>query len=111
MRSGQIGRCRGCGRPVMWVVTEKGRRMPLDPRPSEQGNVVIDPEEDNVARVFRDFDAAEYWRVQHDARGPYTCHFDTCPKADEFRRAEPIEPIVEAAETPEVEQLALGGEQ
>ena len=25
------GSCRGCDAPILWVVTKKGKRMPLDP--------------------------------------------------------------------------------
>lgn len=35
------GMCRrdalGCRRPILWVITSRGRRMPVDPAPDERG--------------------------------------------------------------------------
>ena len=28
-----IGRCKGCGQPIVWIVTTKGKKMPCDPQP------------------------------------------------------------------------------
>jgi hypothetical protein len=33
--------CRKCGRPIVLVYTEKGKRMPLDEVPNEAGNVTV----------------------------------------------------------------------
>jgi hypothetical protein len=32
--------CRRCGRPIGWVLTDKNRRMPIDPEPDDDGNVI-----------------------------------------------------------------------
>jgi hypothetical protein len=32
--------CRSCGAPIRWVVTEKGKRIPLDRDPQPDGNIV-----------------------------------------------------------------------
>lgn len=34
-------RCRSCGSPIFFGLTTKGRRMPIDPAPVEDGNVVL----------------------------------------------------------------------
>lgn len=31
------GVCRGCGAEMLWAITEKGNRMPLDPAPDADG--------------------------------------------------------------------------
>jgi hypothetical protein len=38
---GTSTRCRDCNAPMWWTVTEKNKRMPLDPLPVDDGNVVI----------------------------------------------------------------------
>lgn len=35
------GRCRWCNKPMQWARTERGKSMPLDPNPSERGNVRV----------------------------------------------------------------------
>jgi hypothetical protein len=66
---------------MLWVVTDKGRRMPLDPEPVRDGNVVFTGEyDDDVPRV----------RYLHRDEAPdvptYKSHFATCPNADAHRR-------------------------
>jgi hypothetical protein len=33
--------CRSCGAQIVWAVTEAGKRMPVDPEPSPDGNVEL----------------------------------------------------------------------
>jgi hypothetical protein len=57
----QASTCRGCEAPIYWVVSPKGRNVPVD----EDG----------------------------------TCHFDTCPNADAFKRRTPYSPKGEPAKS------------
>lgn len=73
------GTCRSCGAPILWAVTDKGRRIPLDPEPSDDGNQF----------VYRDVDA----KLRATAREPariastrHVPHFATCPNARQHRR-------------------------
>lgn len=70
-------RCRSCGAPIWWAVTEKGGRMPLDPDPVPDGNVVINNY--GVAVVITPGD----WT--HDGQR-YVAHFATCPNAKTHRK-------------------------
>jgi len=67
--------CRSCGRPVLWAVTGNGRRMPIDPTPRADGNLVLDYGTPN--RVHVD---------PHSSGPRHTSHFATCPHADQHRR-------------------------
>ena len=63
-----LGRCRSCGADVIWVLTERGRRMPLDREEVlERG-----------ARLFVIDDKG----VAHRANVPRgrRCHLSTCPE-------------------------------
>lgn len=56
--------CRGCGRPIVWIETPDGKRIPLDPKPP-------------------------VYRVTSDGRGErdrlcMVSHFATCPQASDF---------------------------
>jgi len=75
-----MDKCRSCGAPIKWVVTQKNRRMPVDLEPVEGGNIELHPQGE-----FRPPLA-----VYHSIRPPgikyYISHFATCPKAEQHRR-------------------------
>lgn len=79
--------CRSCGAPVLWVETEKGKRMPLDQQP------VLFPEPPGmfVLRAGRDGDSPRVVAVAVPAGAfedepNYRSHFATCPDAKGWRR-------------------------
>lgn len=93
----------GCGRPIRWVLTVGGKRMPLDPDPAPDGNVVRTVVEGSVrARVL----TGDELPAQDPAWVP---HHRTCPAAAQFRRnraravkrcrgcTDPLDPVLAAA--------------
>lgn len=74
----QTASCSACGAPIRWATTTKGRRMPIDPDPHPQGNIILEHLGEGVAPIA------------HVNAGPieggYRSHFVTCPNADDFRR-------------------------
>jgi hypothetical protein len=102
----QLGKCRSCEKPVLWVKTVNGRPMPLDPEPRADGNVVSGS--DGRARFLRagvrqcktcgctETDACPggcSWIGEHVCssclrREPrrYVSHFATCPHRDQHRK-------------------------
>lgn len=71
--------CQACGAPMLWTVTHRGERMPVDPDPRADGNIVIELGDDGVARSRpRDplLDAGPF----------HASHFSTCPEAPRFRK-------------------------
>lgn len=36
-----IGACRSCAAPIIWAVTQDGRRAPIDAVPVDNGNIVL----------------------------------------------------------------------
>lgn len=76
--------CRTCLRPVEWVVTTAGKRMPLDPEvwhlaPGNGPAVGVTAD----GQVLRGVTASKY---DPDAVEVRTSHFATCPQADGHRR-------------------------
>ncbi len=80
-------RCSSCGAVIWWGFTSKGKRMPLDAQPAEDGNVVVDwpggllpsPSAAPHVRVLRKGeDAGDVPR--------YRSHFVTCTAAERHRK-------------------------
>lgn len=67
-----MAECRSCGAPIEWVVTEKGKRMPLDIERRDDGNVTVDPS--GTARVVP------------KGKGSRVSHYATCADADRWRK-------------------------
>jgi hypothetical protein len=73
-------KCRSCEAPMRWVVTGRGRRMPVDFDPHEDGNVVVDA--NGRAEVYR-----ETPMTIDSGSTVHFSHFATCPNAGEHRTA------------------------
>ena len=86
--------CTGCGKPVIWTVTEKnGKRMPVDAQPQKRVVFLRNPSDPTtpVSRVVSTF----------------TPHFATCPEAARFRKSIPP-PRPEDGDNDPDQQLADG---
>ena len=80
-----MSRCRSCGAEVRWALTERGKRMPLDPDPyvgdSPAGLFVLRGHDQLVPTAVA---------VPPDAFSGeplYRSHFATCAQADQHRRS------------------------
>lgn len=71
--------CRSCLAPLIWGISTKGHRMPLDKDPNPEGNIEID--DDSFIVVL----TAEA-KAQPATRPRYTSHFATCPNAAKHRK-------------------------
>lgn len=77
----RIDHCRSCGSPIIWTVTSKGKRMPVDAEPGPDGLLTLDTLASGV--VVASHASAEQPGLF--ARERYTSHFATCPEAKEWR--------------------------
>ncbi|MCK9250043.1 MAG: hypothetical protein M0P31_13850 [Solirubrobacteraceae bacterium] len=73
-----MSRCRSCGAPIRWGITQSGRRIPLDPDPTPDGNVRLHP--DGTAEVL------SAYGLTVNAGPLHLSHFATCAQADQHRR-------------------------
>jgi hypothetical protein len=71
--------CRSCGASIVWQVTARGKRMPLDAVPRPDGNVVVDTIGGRpVARLVTSGEVIVGDR--------YMPHHATCPQSAEWKR-------------------------
>jgi hypothetical protein len=78
-----VSACRSCGKHIVWAKFEgSGKLVPLDPRPDPAGGVVMLASSDpSGAPLVRAATSTETDRSRR-----YRTHFETCPRADDFRR-------------------------
>jgi len=73
---------------MLWVETEKGARMPLDPEPTEAGKVIIrmGPEMGQATAHTETVEetAIRLKATEPAARVAFMPHHATCPKAKDF---------------------------
>jgi len=72
--------CRSCGADVIWVVTTNGKRMPVDAKPSDIGNLTLHPVEDEGPPV------AMYHTTRLSGTSYYISHFATCPQSKRWKK-------------------------
>lgn len=69
--------CRSCRALILWCITKGGVRQPVDAKPTEAGNLVVERRGSVLfARVADLFDKPGERFMPHHA---------TCPQADEWR--------------------------
>lgn len=67
--------CRSCHAPIVWAKTTRGNRIPVDPDPVENGNL-----------VFETSDLYRRVRYVTPGDGTHVSHFATCPNSRAHRR-------------------------
>jgi hypothetical protein len=78
--------CRSCDARVIWSVTERGRRMPVDYQPLEKGNLLLTyrPNLPPLAVYHTKEEIAALPALQkHRLR---LSHFVTCPQRKKWRK-------------------------
>lgn len=70
--------CGSCKAPVVWVITEKGKRMPLDKEPVPNGNIIV--LNNGIAHFLLKDEP-----VKPETKR-YVSHFATCPNAGQHRK-------------------------
>lgn len=88
------GTCRSCGAGVFWAETEKGKRMPVDREPAENGNIrllvrtewpagtELEPGETKLVAVYD----TQKETLLGDEEPRFVSHFATCAQARSWRK-------------------------
>lgn len=78
--------CHTCGAPVLWCVTDRGKRIAIDLAPNQA--------EGTHMKLRKEWDGESWQKVVCFVRSDerpfvnfplYTCHFETCPNAKKNR--------------------------
>lgn len=92
MQGHKQSHCRSCGAPVIWRITPKGKRTPLDPDPRDDGNIVIADTHELAAALGTVYGRAVTLggdRLQRARAAPgrdlYVSHWATCPDRQQWR--------------------------
>ncbi len=72
--------CRSCRAPILWAITNAGRRMPLNAQPDPDGLLITWTNNSGELRV------SALATGETTGRPHYTSHFATCSSADAHRR-------------------------
>ena len=84
-------RCRSCNATIVWCATTKGHRMPVDPVPVPDGNLIVDGT--GVVSVGHGMQTLDRVLVVSKTDVPlgdpprYVSHFVTCPDARGWRKS------------------------
>ncbi len=73
-------KCRSCEAPILWAVTVKGRRIPLDAQPAHDGNIRLEDQ----GRFQPPIAIIVTGRIENQTL--YKSHFATCPNAANHRK-------------------------
>lgn len=79
----QRGYCKGCGRPVYWVKTKRGKVMPVNTLPARfwynpYGRY-------KLMTVTGEIVSCDLTGKGKESGVGYTSHFATCPNAQDYR--------------------------
>jgi hypothetical protein len=75
--------CRSCKALILWTLTERGARMPVDFAPTTDGTIVLEHGRDEKGRrVWR----SRVQRTDDRAGVRRKSHYATCPDAKKWRK-------------------------
>ncbi|HSN21678.1 MAG TPA: hypothetical protein VLS49_13430 [Usitatibacter sp.] len=80
--------CRSCSAPIIFAITKNDRRIPLDPEPVADGNILVTNGLDasgKPAKFAEQVDRA----IQPPGKALYRSHFASCDKPEAFRKRGP----------------------
>jgi hypothetical protein len=75
--------CRSCGAEIIWTVTHKGKRMPVDAVPRSDGNIVL---RQDGEKVIAEYPGKEHPSLFEEDRARFVSHFATCPQSTDWRK-------------------------
>lgn len=81
----QVPRCRSCGALILWARTTKGKRVPIDAGPVENGNIRLAYAGDGSDPVAHYEPPGQPALPDVEPEPRYVSHFATCPQAREWR--------------------------
>lgn len=79
-------RCRSCGATIFFATCVRSQRpIPIDTQPTADGNLMVRGGKKSTQLYAKKVDAKGVVGEKRDGADLYTCHFATCPQANEWR--------------------------
>jgi hypothetical protein len=77
-------KCKSCGANIIFGLTDRGRRMPVDIKPHPDGNILLVKAEGLMVKavVIKEEGRAKY------AGGLHLSHFTSCKQAKQWRKSD-----------------------
>ncbi|GEM_PF-2986293 len=72
----RMAKCKGCGKLIIWMKTERGKNMPVNP-------VRLSYKEGNISLLDKDGKLHIHPKVGQDG---WQTHWETCSEAEQFKR-------------------------
>lgn len=69
---------------MIWTITSKGKKMPVDYQPDPEGKFYVWRTDDGVIHAQTAKDAPSW--IINSGRSTFTSHFATCPHAKHHRK-------------------------
>lgn len=84
-----MGKCKGCGREIIWIMTRSGKAMPCDPEPVPCWKVSKEMSNAKEKLVLGNGDviSCSLEKIPGiNVSFGYVPHWSTCPAAGQFKR-------------------------
>lgn len=78
----KLTNCRSCEARIWWAVTFRGKSTPMEAKPDDRGEWVVDGQTENGAPKVRQVDPL----LDPPSIPRFQTHWATCPHADKHRR-------------------------
>lgn len=80
-------KCRSCGAPILWAITNRGKRIPLDAEPTFRGNMVVEAKSvEQNGHMVEQLHANVVSPLFDSKQNRYMPHHASCPDAKRWRR-------------------------
>jgi hypothetical protein len=80
----ETAQCGSCEAPVIWSITEKGKRMPLNAEPSPSGRFrIVGTEINGTVHVHY----VKNSELEANTSSLYDSHFASCPESRDWKRS------------------------
>ena len=81
-----MSRCASCGADITWAMTEAGKAIPIDTKPTPDGNITLHTP-DGGGRPIAVVEIRGQTVLGMDPDEPrYTTHFTSCPDSAQWRK-------------------------
>jgi len=83
-----LSKCNSCGADIIWAVSREGNRMPINPDPVVNGNVILTERSGNQPPIATVLKKSQQDDLLLALEPRYVSHFATCPQSKQWRKTD-----------------------